>query len=540
MSSEEEIRKQIRATSKESYILEEMIRLGYWPKGGEMPDDPADEIRRRAQLRKELQALRTEENRAGNLQRQIREMKKQRMLESRERRKENKERREKDKYQRALDWFEKKDKQIVYLGENVSKGLNNAQCDEEKLSSNNLPVFNDEAALAEAMGISVRDLRFLAFNRTVSKVNHYRRFKLKKKSGGERLISAPKSHLKNAQRWILEKLLNNVETHSCVHGFKEGVSIKTNAEVHLACSVLVNIDLENFFPTFTFPRVKGMYLSLGYSQKVATVLALLTTEPDIEELEIDDENWFVATGERFLPQGSPASPAITNIICRSLDKSLTKVSEKLGFVYTRYADDMSFSSKVDVEKAAVGQLMRRVNYIIARSGLKINKKKTKIIRKGGRKEVTGLIVNEEKPAVPKKKLKAFRALLFQIDKDGPEGKVWGNSDNLFEAILGYAHFIKMVDDEKGEKYLEQVKGLISKYGWESATYSVADFTPKPLLREREKPKPPVLPSEKNKSKKKIEASKEAAPSRVSAPSFETSQSQSTEEKKPWWSFLKFW
>lgn len=530
MSSENEIRQRIRETSKESYILDEMIRLGYWPQGGEMPDDPADDIRRRAQLRKELQALRTEETRAGNFSRQLQAMKKQRMLESRQRRKENKERREKEKHDKALKWIETKDKNIIYLGEDVSKGLSLDENNEEKLSSHNLPAFSGEESLADAMEISVRDLRFLAFNRAVSKVNHYRRFTLPKKSGGVRKISAPRAHLKNAQRWILENLLKKIELNKNAHGFKDGASIMTNATPHLESSILINIDLENFFPTFTFPRVKGMFMGLGYSNKIATILALIATEADVEEFESDGEIWYVACGERVLPQGSPSSPAITNIICRALDQALAKVAGKLGFIYSRYADDMSFSSKEDIPKEDVGKLMRRVNYIIARAGLKINKKKTSYSRKGGRKEVTGIIVNNEKASVPRKKLKAFKAVLFQIDKDGPEGKTWGNSDNLFEAILGYAHFIKMVDEEKGTFYLEKVKNLIDKYGWERS-YSNPEKRPlAALLKERVKPEPPVLPSEKKVSKK---ASNKTTPT--------DGQSSTVEqEKKPWWSFLKFW
>ena len=229
----------------------------------------------------------------------------------------------------------------------------------------------------------MRELRFLAFNRKVSKISHYRRFKLPKKSGGERSISAPRSYLKRTQNWILHNLLYKIPFHQAAHGFKPNASIITNAQVHCSCKFLINIGLEkNFFPTFTYKRVKGMFKSLGYSHKISTILTLLTTEPEIEEMILDDETWYVATGQRHLPQGSPASPAITNIICRSLDNSLTKLAVKYGLKYSRYADDMSFSQE-NPDKKAVGQFMRQLGYIVAKAGLKINRKKTRIVREGG-------------------------------------------------------------------------------------------------------------------------------------------------------------
>lgn len=274
MGNEEEIRRQIREKTKDGYILEEMIRLGFWPKEGEMPVDPADEIRRRAKLKKELTALRTEDRRAHNISLQLRELKKRRLKESGERRQENKKRRLEEKKQRARDWQEKQEKDIIYLGEDVSKCLNNNLTEWNLLESNQLPVFREIEELAQALELSVRELRFLAFNRKVSKISHYRRFKLPKKSGGERSISAPRSYLKRTQNWILHNLLYKIPFHQAAHGFKPNASIITNAQVHCSCKFLINIDLENFFPTFTYKRVKGMFKSLGYSHKISTILTL--------------------------------------------------------------------------------------------------------------------------------------------------------------------------------------------------------------------------------------------------------------------------
>ena len=524
--SDKDLRERIRQSTKEEVILEEMIRLGYWPEGGMLPNDPADQIRRRSQLRTELRSLRTEESRVNNVEGQINALRKQRLQESREQRQANKVRREQEKKERAAKWKESQQHKIVYLGEDVSPALFNNESDALKLQQNKLTDFSDEKHLAESMGIDIKQVRFLAFNRKVSKVNHYRRFTMKKKSGGERQISAPRSHLKKAQHWILENILNQVPLHDAAHGFCQARNIISNAQPHVGCSLLINIDLENFFPTFTYKRVKGVFRSLGYSEKIAAILGLLSTEAEIAETELDGELWYVACGERLLPQGAPTSPAITNIICRHMDQRLAHLAGQLGFTYTRYADDMTFSSKEDLPKERVGQLMRRLNYIIAREGMKINRKKTRIVRQGGCREVTGLVVNE-KISIPRKKLRAFRSVLFQIEKDGPQGKKWGTSDDIFAAVKGYAHFIYMVDPEKGADYIQRINILIAKHGWEAAKAKFKKRELQPLFQEvKEQPEEqPEVESPKSGSRESGVGRREAKAEKP------------VEEKKPWW---KFW
>ena len=99
--------------------------------------------------------------------------------------------------------------------------------------------------------------------------------------------------------------------------------------------------------------MKGKFLGLGYPEAVATVLALICTEPDVDEVELDGQRLYVARGPRRLPQGAPTSPALTNLICWRLDRRLSGLAAKLGFTYTRYADDMTFSASG--EAAGEGQ-----------------------------------------------------------------------------------------------------------------------------------------------------------------------------------------
>ncbi len=459
----QELYEQIRQIGgKETFVLEEMIRLGFWQNGTNLPDDPTDEIRRTGELQKELGDLRQKNRHLHNEEALIKELRKRRLTESRQKQKETKERRKRESEERASAWQTRKTKEILYLGEDVSKGLRNFDTNLERLTQNNLPVFQNIEELAKTMNLSVNRLRFLAFDRKTSEVSHYIHFKMQKKSGGFRLISAPMPALKTAQHWILENILNQTEVHAAAHGFLAEKNIVTNARQHVGAEILINFDLKDFFPSINYKRVKGVFRSFGYSEAIATVLALICTAPNTEEVELDGKTYFVAAGERHLPQGAPTSPMLSNIITRRLDKSLTKIAENLGFRYTRYADDLTFSA--NDKTADIKKLFAQVRYIVKAQGLTINEDKTRILRRGRQQEVTGIVVND-KISIERKNLRKFRAVLHQAENKGLEGLTWGNSPDLIAALKGYANFVFMVDKEKGFIFQSQVKRIIEKYDW---------------------------------------------------------------------------
>jgi retron-type reverse transcriptase len=471
----QELYEQIRANGgKDAFVLEEMIRLGFWRQPTGLPDDPADEIHRTIELQRELNNLRVENRKLNDEQALIKEARKKRLAESRQKQKETKERRRREKEERAAAWQKRKETEILYLGEAVSAGLNQFDSDTERLKQNNLPIFNRPEELAQAMNLSVGKLRFLAFSRNVSATTHYINFKLPKKTGGFRLISAPMPMLKAAQLWILENILNHISVHESAHGFLPGKNIVSNAQSHVGAKMLVNFDLENFFPSINYKRVKGIFHSFGYSESVATVLALLCTAPDTEEIELDGKSYFVALGERHLPQGSPASPALSNIAARRIDKSLTKIAAEHDFKYTRYADDLTFST-VDRD-ADAGRLMRQVRYVVEKQGFVVNEAKTRVLRHGRQQEVTGIVVND-KISIDRKTLRKFRAVLHQAETNGLDGLCWGNSPDLIAALKGYANFVFMVDKKKGHTFQQQVRKIAEKYDWQP---SPARFTPKKI------------------------------------------------------------
>jgi len=455
------LRQQMRATSREDVILNEMKRLGFWPNEENAPTLPEQIITQETALNKELRQLLNEQRLLQDRDRLLRKIRKERMKASREKQKANREKRAAARIARQAAWQKKQQNDIVYLGEEVSGGLNKEANNTELLQELGLPIFESVEQIATFLGITISKLRFLAYNRKVSKVSHYKRFYMAKKSGGQRLISAPMPLLKSVQYRILNDLLYKLEIQDTAYGFVPNRSIVDNAKQHIGQSVVINMDLKNFFPTITYKRVKGLFKALGYAEKYATILGLLCTEPETDEVKMDGERYFVATGERHLPQGAPTSPVITNLICRTMDKRMLGAAEKLGFTFTRYADDCTFSC-AETAKPNVGKMLWIAHKIVKEEGFIMHPDKLKIMHKGRQQEVTGIVVNE-KLNVNRKDLKNFRALLFQIERDGFEGKSWNNNPNLRDCIQGYANFVRMVHPVKGKVLKGQVGRILKKY-----------------------------------------------------------------------------
>lgn len=450
----------IRESSKDEVILEEMIRLGFWRSGEGQPTLPADLIKRRGDIQREIAELHKHQALWRDPETALKEMHKRRKKEAMARRKETKLRNAKTRHERALAWHERRKTEILYLGEGVSAGLRPDAA--TKPLKSGLPELANPKALADAIGIPLAELRFLAYDRALSRTSHYQRFTIAKKSGGERLISAPMPRLKRAQYWVLDNLVGKVPVHEAAQGFVPGRSILTNAERHVGRDVVVNLDLKDFFPTLTFRRIKGKFRGLGYPEAVATVLALLCTEPDTDEIELDGERLFVSRGPRRLPQGAPTSPMLTNLVCSRLDARLSALAGSLGFTYTRYADDMTFSASGEgAGKVAI--LLKMIGEIVANEGFTIHPDKTRVMRRGRRQEVTGLTVNE-RVAVPRDTLRRFRALLHGIAKTGPEGKRWGVARDVFDGALGFAYFVRMVTPALGETLVAETAALAKRHG----------------------------------------------------------------------------
>lgn len=337
--------------------------------------------------------------------------------------------------------------QIAFLGEGVSAGLSDSRSEIEKLEAAGLPVLASPPDLARVLDVSVSRLRWLAFHSEAVTRPHYTYFRIAKKSGGTRLLAAPHKDLEKAQRWIFENILAKIAAEKGAHGFVKGRSTVTNAVPHKGRAIVVNIDLRDFFPSITFPRVRGLFQSLGYSPAVATVLALLCTECPRVEAVLDGKTFYVAAGQRGLPQGAATSPALSNLVARKLDRRLSGLARKRGFIYTRYADDLTFSCGRDKD-SELGRFLASVRHILTEEGFTINPKKFRVQRSSARQRVTGIVVNR-KLSVPREEVRRIRAILHQAKSAGLAAQNRENLPNFESWLEGKIAYISMVDRARG-------------------------------------------------------------------------------------------
>lgn len=356
-------------------------------------------------------------------------------------------------------WQAYKSKHIVHLGEGIywSDDSSEDQWDtpnaNKRLLANQLPVITKVPQLCEALNLTVSELRRLCYQREASTYSHYTRFEIPKRSGGMRAIWAPLPTLKQAQHWILHEILERLVVHGAAHGFLSGRSIATNAAEHCNSQLLVKLDIENFFPSISWKRVKGVFRKAGYPEQIATLLALLCTEAPREIVQDNGKTYYVALAERCLPQGAPTSPALTNALCLRLDRRITGFADKTGWRYTRYADDLTFSFAADnSQEADISRLLGTVKRILGEEGFNVNVKKTHVIRQHQAQQVTGLIVNgTQAPRVSRSLKRQMRAALHNLQ----QGKGLKEGESL-NRLKGYAAYIAMTERELGKTMLAQL------------------------------------------------------------------------------------
>ncbi|HEY9605767.1 MAG TPA: reverse transcriptase domain-containing protein, partial [Allocoleopsis sp.] len=263
--------------------------------------------------------------------------------------------------------------------------------------------------VADLLEISDYQLRYHLY---ISRKKAYKTFTIPKKSGEARIIHTPITPLKIIQKKLNQILRCVYQPKPSTHGFAVGRSIITNASQHLRQRYILNLDIKDFFPSINFGRVRGLYMAFPYhcTEDVATVLAQ------------------ICCYENQLPQGAPTSPIVSNMICAQLDNQLQKLAKKYHCIYTRYADDITFSTSKPkfppqltyfsdkLEKLVIGDELEQ---IIDKNGFSINESKTRLKTKYKRQEVTGITVNE-KLNVKRKAIRQVRAMLHAWEKYGLE------------------------------------------------------------------------------------------------------------------------
>ncbi|CAG1000669.1 hypothetical protein PLCT2_03062 [Planctomycetaceae bacterium] len=355
--------------------------------------------------------------------------------------------------------------------------------DAAKLLNVGLPVlrhFNELAALLEIDSTSLYKLVVR------TSAQHYLFHEIAKKSGGIRLLMAPLPRMKAAQRRLLQALVSKVPLHLAAHGFREGQDVLTNAGPHVGKPIVICMDISDFFPSFTFRRVSGFFRHLGYPRGIAVALANLTTwsprgqfqlpqttgrnlrSVDYKErkVQLARAEWLDSGGNEIpsrmwpqLPQGAPTSPGLANAIVWRMDKRLSALARKFGGDYTRYADDLTFSG---FEKMAEHSrtLISLVEKIVKTEGLTINVNKTRVMRKGRRQKVTGVVVNKQTNA-SREQFDLLKAILHNCAKKGPSTQNRSNHPNFKEHLRGRVAHIAHIGPERGAK----LKKLFDQIDW---------------------------------------------------------------------------
>lgn len=299
----------------------------------------------------------------------------------------------------------------------------------------------------------------------------YRSFEIPKKSGGMRQIDAPCRGLKNILHYLNYILQAMHNPSVAAYGFVPGKSVADNAEMHVGQNYVLNIDLKDFFPSISQARVwKRLQLPpFNFKQEVANVIAGLCAQRKVME---------DGSVKYILPQGAPTSPTITNMVCDSLDRKLTRLANRFKLVYTRYADDMTFSSNHYVYSES-GPFWKELNRIIAEQGFTMNSAKTRLQKKGSRQEVTGLIVCD-KVNVVKGYVKDIRNILHIWEKYGfmeanarfiphykaKNGRLKKGYPDMINVLSGKLQYLKMVKGASDVVFLklqDRFNNLLSNF-----------------------------------------------------------------------------
>jgi hypothetical protein len=339
--------------------------------------------------------------------------------------------------------------------------------DADRLEQLKLPVFNIPEELAQWLEIPLGQLGWLVHRfdegqkPADERAAHYIYRWIDKRSGGRRLIEAPKPKLKRVQWRILEGILNKVPPHMAAHGFVTGRSISTNARPHVGQRVVLKFDLENFYPNVSFNRVVAIFRSLGYCREAAIWLGRLTTTtlPYAFDSELVIPPEIGPYLGRRLPQGAPTSPALANLSAFSLDLRLSGLARTFGANYTRYADDLTFSGDERFLKS-LAVFIPLVKQIVKSERFRIHRRKIRVLRDNQRQTVAGVVVNSHLN-VSRREFDRLKAILTNCIRRGASTQNHERHEHFAASLLGRIAHVAQLNPARGEK----LRALYAQIDW---------------------------------------------------------------------------
>ena len=272
----------------------------------------------------------------------------------------------------------------------------------------------------------------------------YMIFQIPKKNGKTRTIEAPSQLLKKIQRRILSKILFQRAERSAM-AFEKRRNIRKNASAHLGAAVVLCMDVKDFFPSLKFSQVTDYLESLGMQRNVSVLVAK------------------ICTLQGHLPQGAVTSPHLSNLLLAPLDKAIRNFCKVKKYHFTRYADDLTISGKMNDEDIREAIAVCKKNFMTI--GLKLNPDKTHVMRNGNRKMVTGITVNQ-KLSAPKSLRKRLRQRMYYLNHFWE--KDWHRlTEEELNNLLGLVNFVWSIDRENQEFSQYRTQLLEIKRFWNS-------------------------------------------------------------------------
>lgn len=360
---------------------------------------------------------------------------------------------------------------------NVSEDiLNNAVEQIQKVSNSKyeLPGILSLKHLAIRTGTTYNFLRGAVSRKRSLKI--YNKFSINKRSGGRRFIHVPTPELMKAQKWINIHILRSLQTHKASFAFTPGSSIYKCASQHCGAQWLIKMDITGFFESISEIQVHRVFKGLGYSPLVSFELTKICTI-GVKDLSLRRlyPSWLVKKHNKkilmyssevlgYLPQGAPTSPMLSNLVMHDLDEKIECIAARYNLTYTRYSDDLTFSTRgKNFNRSQAQDLIAKVSKDLLAKGFRPQHRKTTIIPPGSRKIVLGLQVDGDFPRLKREFKDNLRQHFYYLEKHCPvehaQRRGFESVSGLKNHIKGLVDYAKMIEPQYAEKMMEKFNNV---------------------------------------------------------------------------------